>query len=101
MKKTKCQFCKEEFQTEEMFHGHLAMIIPESKYEDRINELGRNDWWKKMEDPSISEEFAKELEDLAFYDQLVNTVGRGSACKECLKKEDEMYQKYYPDETTN
>ena len=96
MKKTKCQFCKEEHKTEEMFHGHLAMMIPEAKYEDRINELGRDSWWERMKEPNLPEKEAKELEDLALYDQLVNTIGRGSACNKCLEKEDKMYQKYYP-----
>jgi len=101
MSKNKCQYCKTEHPTEDLFYGHMAMIIPDAKYEDRINELGRNDWWERMKEPNLPEKEAKELEDLCLYDQLVNTVGRGFACKKCMEEEHKMYEKYYPDETTN
>jgi hypothetical protein len=54
------------------------------------------DWWKQLERTDLTEEESKELDDLATYDQLLNTVGRGVQCDVCGKKEAELYEKYYP-----
>ena len=43
----------------------------------------------------LEEEIGKELiDDVAFYDQVVNTVSRGIVCAECLDKDDKMYTKF-------
>lgn len=54
------------------------------------------DWWKSLERTDLTEEESKELDQLATYDQLLNTVGRGVQCDDCGKKEAELYEKYYP-----
>ena len=54
------------------------------------------DWWKNLERTDLTEEESKELDQLATYDQLLNTVGRGVQCNDCIKKEEELYEKYYP-----
>jgi hypothetical protein len=38
-----------------------------------------------------------ELDNLSYYDQLLNTVGKGVQCNDCGKKEAELYKKYYPE----
>lgn len=53
-------------------------------------------WWKNLERADLTEEESKELDDLATYDQLLNTVGRGVQCDDCGRKEAELYEKYYP-----
>ena len=65
-----------------------------SDFREKIDKLGRDDWWKKV-DWDNPTEVDKELDELSFYDQLLNTVGRGYACKPCLKKEDKLHKKYY------
>lgn len=92
---TKCQYCKKQAPTNEMFHGHMAMIIPNPSYEAKIDKWGRKDWFKNLERNDLSKKEKVELEDMCLYDQLLNTIGRGSACKECDKKENELYKKYY------
>lgn len=87
----KCQYCSEETDLPWMY---LAMTLPIEEMEEKINKLGRNDWWKNVDWDKPS----KELEKLSFYDQLLNTVGRGYACKPCLEKEDELMKKYYGEE---
>jgi hypothetical protein len=56
-----------------------------------------NKWFNNLERTDLTEEEAKELDDISFYDQLLNTVGRGVQCNDCGKKESELYEKYYPE----
>ena len=91
----KCQYCQKE-SDEEMFHGYLAMTLPIESYEEKLNKWGRNNWWKNLERTDLTEEETKELDDLNSYDQALNTVGKGTACMSCLQKEEELYNKYYP-----
>jgi len=88
----KCQYCSKETDLPWMY---LAMTPIQENLEKKIDKLGRNDWFKKLEDPTIPDYELKELDELSFYDQLLNTVGRGYACKSCLEKDDELYGKYY------
>lgn len=53
-------------------------------------------WFENLERTDLTEEEMKELDDLSFYDQMLNTVGRGVQCNDCGKKESELYEKYYP-----
>ena len=55
------------------------------------------DWWKNLERTDLTEQEMKELDDLGFYDQMLNTVGRGVQCDDCGKREAELYEKYYPE----
>lgn len=94
MKQT-CHHCGEE--KENCYNGYIAMTLPIPEFEEKIEKLGRNSWWERMEfvtDPE-SEEF-KELDNLNMYDQLLNTVGKGVQCDDCAIKEQELYNKYYP-----
>ena len=84
----KCQYCSKETDLPWMY---LSMTLPVEVMEEKIDKLGRNDWWKKVDWDNPS----KEADELSFYDQLLNTVGRGYACKPCLKKEDKLHKKYY------
>lgn len=93
--KQTCHHCGEE--KENCYNGYIAMTLPIPEFEEKIEKLGRNSWWKRMEfvtDPE-SEEF-KELDNLSIYDQLLNTVGKGVQCDDCAIKEQELYNKYYP-----
>jgi DNA-directed RNA polymerase subunit N (RpoN/RPB10) len=90
----KCHHCGEE--KENCYHGFIAMTIPTPEAEALIDKWGREDWWKNFERIDLTEEQAKELDELGMYDQLLNTVGRGVQCDDCAKKEAEMYDKYYP-----
>jgi DNA-directed RNA polymerase subunit N (RpoN/RPB10) len=90
----KCHHCGEE--KENCYHGFIAMTIPIPEAEALIDKWGREDWWKNFERIDLTEEQAKELDELGMYDQLLNTVGRGVQCDDCAKKEAELYDKYYP-----
>ena len=79
-----------ELLTQEQFNSKV-------KSDDNFAEKwGREDWFKNLERTDLTEEESKELDDLCFYDQMLNTVGRGVQCDDCGKKEAELYEKYYP-----
>jgi len=84
----KCQYCSKETDLPRM---HLAMALPIKEMEEKINKLGRDDWFKNVD----WDKPPKELDELSFYDQLLNTVGRGYSCKPCLEEGDKLYEKYY------
>jgi hypothetical protein len=90
----KCHHCGEE--KENCFHGFIAMTIPIPEAEEAIEKWGRGDWWKNLEREDLTKEEMDELDGLCTYDQLLNTVGRGVQCDECAIKENELYEKYYP-----
>lgn len=94
--KPKCQFCG--IQEGELIYGFHAMGLPQEEFEQKINKWGRANWWENLEREDLTEEESKELGQIAFYDQLLHTVGRGFACVSCLQKEDELYNKYYPNQ---
>ena len=91
MEKNKCQYCGNDTDNSRMY---LAMTIPIEEYEKKIDKLGRKNWWEKLNFDTPSQ----EVESLMFYDQLLNTIGKGYACNKCLEKEDELLNKYYRDD---
>ena len=88
MKKNKCQFCGNKTDLPMMYH---AMTPIDEDYEKKINKLGRDTWWKDADWDQPTE----ELDDIAFYDQLINTVGKGIVCKPCIERDDKLHEKYY------
>jgi hypothetical protein len=93
MKQT-CHHCGEE--KENCYNGFIAMTLPIPQAEEELERLGRNDWWKKMDELDPNSEEYNKLDQLGIYDQLLNTVGRGIQCNDCVIKEEELYNKYYP-----
>lgn len=93
----KCNFCQTEGNPEDYHNGFVAMIMPIPEFEDLIDKWGRHNWWENLEDESLKEEEKEELDKLSYYDQLLNTIGRGSLCKDCLNKENGLLNKYYPE----
>lgn len=91
MRKNKCQYCGDDTNNNQMY---LAMTIPIEAYERKIDKLGRKDWWVKIDWDNPSQ----EIDELMFYDQLLNTIGKGYACDKCLEKEDKLLNKYYKDD---
>lgn len=89
-----CHHCGEE--KENCYHGFIAMTLPIPKAEALIEKWGRENWWTNLEREDLTKEEMKELDGLATYDQLLNTVGRGIQCDDCAVKENELYEKYYP-----
>jgi hypothetical protein len=71
------------------------MIIPHPELESKIDKWGRDNWWENLERTDLTDDEMKELEGLATYDQMLNTIGRGIQCSDCNKKEAELYEKYY------
>jgi hypothetical protein len=84
----KCQYCSKETDLPWMY---LAMTLPIKEMEEKINKLGRDDWFKNVDWDNPT----KEEDQLSFYDQLLSTIGRGYACTKCIKEEEELYVKYY------
>ena len=99
MENNKCQFCGNETDLPWMY---ISMTLPIPRMEDLIDKWGREDWFKNLDkDPKeFSPKESQELEEMCLYDQLLNTVGRGYECKKCMELEDELLQKYYPNEET-
>ena len=95
MENNRCQFCSKETDLPWMF---VTMCLPIPKMEDLIDRWGRNDWWENLDkDPHLlTPEQTQELEEMSFYDQLLNTIGRGYMCKECIELEDKLLTQYYP-----
>lgn len=90
----KCSFCKSRTH---LNYGYIAGCLPHPKTEKIIDKWGRADWWINLEREDLTEEESKELDNLSFYDQMLHSVGRGYQCDDCLKKEDELLNKYYPE----
>jgi hypothetical protein len=89
----KCNYCSKETNNSWSYH---SMLLPQEEMEEKIDNWGRLSWWEHMKRTDLTEEETKELEQLSFYDQMLNTVGRGYQCDDCAKLEDELYNKYYP-----
>lgn len=93
--KNNCQFCGNEFETEELYAGYLSMTMPNPEMENKKEKWGQ-EFWKHLERTDLTETEAEELDQLSFYDQMLNTVGRGFACQPCLEQEDKLLNEYYP-----
>ena len=94
--KNKCQWCGGETDLPQTYH---AMGPLNEKYELLLQgfEKKYGEKWYDKED-----EIGKELlDDVSFYDQVVNTVSRGIVCAECLDKDDKVYTKFRKNEQTN
>ena len=89
-----CHHCGEE--KENCYHGFIPLLIPIPRIEEMIDRWGREDWFKNLEREDLTEEEIKELDNLATYDQLLNTIARGFQCDDCGRREAELYEKYYP-----
>ena len=91
--KRKCYWCENETDMPYTYH---AMGPLSEKYELLMQSFEKQygeKWWDK------EEEIGKELiEDVMFYDQIINTVSKGVVCAECLDKDDELYNKFKKNE---
>ena len=91
--KRKCQWCGSETDLPQTYH---AMGPLQEKYELLLQGFEKKyggNWYEK------EEEIGKELiSDVAFYDQVVNTVSRGIVCADCLDKDDKVYTKFRKNE---
>ena len=91
--KNKCQWCGGETDLPQTYH---AMGPLQEKYELLMQGFEKkygSKWYDK------GEEIGKELlDDVCFYDQVVNTVSRGIVCADCLDKDDKVYTKFRKNE---
>ena len=91
--KNKCNWCGGETDLPQTYH---AMGPLQEKYELLLQDLKKKygpKWYYK------EEEIGKELlDDVSFYDQVVNTVGRGVVCADCLDKDDKVYTNFRKNE---
>jgi len=92
----KCQFCRSDVKSNEGYHGYIAMTMPVPEAEEQIDKWGRDNWWVNLERDDLTKEQEAELEGLAYYDQMLNTVGKGSSCIKCYEEEEKLLSKYYP-----
>ena len=88
LNKNKCDWCQSKTDLPQSYH---AMGPLQEKYEILLqgfeNKYGET-WYDSEEiDPKL-------LNDVAFYDQIVNTVGKGIVCADCLDKDDKVYSKF-------
>ena len=89
-----CHHCGEE--KEDCYHGFITMCIPVPEMEAKIDKWGRKNWWENLEREDLTEEEMEELDKLSLYDQMLSSIGRGVQCRDCGKKEAELYDRYYP-----
>ena len=90
--KRKCYWCNNETDMPYTYH---AMGPLSEKYELLLLEFEKKygeTWYESEEiDPKL-------LNDVAFYDQIVNTVSKGVVCADCLDKDDKIYTKFRKNE---
>ena len=89
MSKIRCQYCNKKTGMPAMYY---AMTPIDEKIEKRINELGRDNWFEEVNWDNPTD----ELDQIALYDQLINTFGKAVVCKKCLDKDSKLWEKYYP-----
>ena len=85
----KCDWCKGKTN---MPNSFVAMSPIQPKMEKKIQEVVKkygDEWWIELEKDN-----PKLMDKLAFYAQLVSTVGRGFVCAKCLDKDAINYKKY-------
>ena len=71
---------------------YYSMTPINEKIEKRINELGRDKWFEDVDWDNPTD----ELDQIALYDQLLNTIDKAVVCKKCLDRDSKLWQKYYP-----
>ena len=89
----KCDWCRGKTN---MPNSFVAMSPIQPKMEKKIQEsikIYGDDWWVGLEkdNPEL-------MDELASYDQLVSTVGRGFVCAKCLDKDNTNWIKYRKNE---
>ena len=90
----KCSYCGEDTNNHWSF---VSMSLPVPDMEEKIDKWGRSNWWEHMERTDLTEDEIQELDQLSFYNQALNTVGRGYQCDGCYELEGKLYNKYYPE----
>ena len=93
---SKCQYYHTQSEELYLYYGFLSSALPIEDMENKIDKWGRSDWWENLERTDLTKEEFNELYQISFYDQILNTVGRGYSCIPCLQKEEELLNKYYP-----
>ena len=86
---SKCQFCKTETDLPWTYYSMTPIIESKELRIKEISEKYNKDWWEANE--QVDE---KELDDLMCYDQMLCTVGKAHVCRECIEKDNKLYQKY-------
>ena len=65
--------------------------------EDKIDLIGREDIWGVHGDWSMVDIDSDLEAELLIYDEMLNNVGMRIVCRVCMRRDDEMYTKYYGD----
>ena len=65
--------------------------------EDKIDLIGREDIWGVHGDWSMVDVDSDLEAELLIYDEMLNNVEMRIVCRVCMRRDDEMYQKYYGD----
>ena len=63
--------------------------------EDKIDLIGREDIWGIHGDWSMVDIDSDLEAELLIYDEMLNTVRKRIVCEVCLRRDDQMYKKYY------
>ena len=65
--------------------------------EDKIDLIGREDIWGVHGDWSMVDVDSDLEAELLIYDEMLNNVEMRIVCRGCIRRDDEMYKKYYGD----
>ena len=75
------------------------MLLPETPIlefmEEKINEFGRDEIWGDDGDWSSIDMDSDFEAELLVYDQMLTTVSEKVVCVNCLKHDDDLWNKYY------
>lgn len=90
--KNQCYWCGNI--GEDFYIGFITLCPPIESMEVLKKTYGGNEWYKWFERDDLTKDDYINLDKLSSYDQMLNTIGKGILCPECLKKEDELLKKY-------
>ena len=93
---THCLHCNKPTQPEEGFFSYHSMTPPIPELEKLKKQYRGDEWFKNLERTDLTPHEGKDLDNLNFYDQLLNTVTKGILCNSCYEKDIELLDKYYP-----
>lgn len=93
-----CSWCGKPTVMEEMMVSETPIL---EFMEEKIDEHGRNKIWGEDGDWSTQNLDSDFEAELLVYDNMLNTVSSKVVCINCLKEDDDLWEKYYNQDDDN
>jgi len=87
-----CEWCGRITNAGSTFVAHTPIL---EWMEERIDKMGRSLIWGENSDWSKLEMKPDFEAELLVYDQMLSTVRSAVVCKQCLRADERMWEKYY------